>query len=286
MSNRDPEKNFEALWETFRDRYPFFELRKVDWKAQYDAYRPRVTAKTSDDELFDILCQMLEPLNDGHVEIEGKTGKDRKKRSYTAERKPRFYQEFTDRQIKQLFKTTAKTLVDNGFGEPSETEAWMLHYCRSRDFGYMRILELEDVKKRKVKSALDDISRDFDDLKGFIIDIRDCPGGEDDIAIAIINRFCDQKRVAFNRKTKIGPGDDEYTPVKTWHIEPQGDVQFTGPVALLTCDAVFSGGEAFALAIRELPHVTIIGDTCVQCRRHNSPLPRNACRKLSPTIWP
>ena len=29
---------------------------------------------------------------------------------------------------------------------------------------------------------------------------------------------------------------------------------------LLTCDSVFSGGEAFALAIRQLPHVTIIGD--------------------------
>jgi len=29
---------------------------------------------------------------------------------------------------------------------------------------------------------------------------------------------------------------------------------------LLTCDSVFSGGEAFALAIRELPYVTIIGD--------------------------
>jgi C-terminal processing protease CtpA/Prc len=28
----------------------------------------------------------------------------------------------------------------------------------------------------------------------------------------------------------------------------------------LTCDSVFSGGEAFALAIRQLPYVTIIGD--------------------------
>jgi carboxyl-terminal processing protease len=28
----------------------------------------------------------------------------------------------------------------------------------------------------------------------------------------------------------------------------------------LTCDSVFSGGEVFALAIKQLPHVTIIGD--------------------------
>jgi C-terminal processing protease CtpA/Prc len=29
---------------------------------------------------------------------------------------------------------------------------------------------------------------------------------------------------------------------------------------LLTCDSVFSGGECFALALKQLPYVTIIGD--------------------------
>ena len=72
MTTRDPEKNFEELWKTFHNRYPFFELRNVDWNKQYDTYRPKVTRKTSDDELFDILCQMLDPLNDGHVELEAK----------------------------------------------------------------------------------------------------------------------------------------------------------------------------------------------------------------------
>ena len=98
------------------------------------------------------------------------------------------------------------------------------------------------------------------DLQGFIIDVRDNPGGDDSTAITIINRFCDRGRVAFHRRTKIGPGDDAFTPLKTWHIRPEGDVQFTGPIVLLTCDAVFSGGEVFALAIRQLPYVTILGD--------------------------
>jgi len=124
----------------------------------------------------------------------------------------------------------------------------------------MRILALEGVKKGKLTAALDKIALDFTDLQGFIIDVRDNPGGDDSTAIAIINRFCDRKRVAFRRKTKIGPGKDAFTPVKTWHLQPQGDARFTGPIVLLTCDAVFSGGESFALAIRQLPHVTIIGD--------------------------
>ena len=260
MTIRDPEKNFEVLWKTFNERYPFFKLRNVDWKKQYETYRPKVTSETSDDALFDVFCKMLDPLDDGHVELRAKARGNWKKRYFTAEKSTRFSKEFTNRQIKKLFKTTNKTLVANGFGRPKETKAWMLHYCRSRAFGYMRILELEDVKKRKLTAALDKIARDFESLDGFIIDIRDCPGGEDDIAIMIINRFCDRKRVAFHRKTKVGPGEDDFKPLKTWYLKPSGAVQFTGPIVLLTCDSVFSGGEAFALAIRQLPHTTIIGD--------------------------
>jgi carboxyl-terminal processing protease len=260
MKTADPEKNFEELWQVFYNRYPFFELRQVDWKEQYEIHRPRVTSATSDDELFDIFCRMLDPLDDGHVELTIPATRKRKPRRFTPEKKTRFQQEFPDHQVAKLFKTTARTLVANGFAPPQETKAWMLHYGRSPAFGYMRILELEGIAKRKLTAALDDVAGDFADLRGFIIDIRNCPGGDDSTAIAIIDRFCDRRRVAFHRKTKIGPGDEDFTPLKTWHLEPQGDAQFTGPIVLLTCDAVFSGGEAFALAIKQLPYVTIIGD--------------------------
>ena len=260
MIVNDPIKNFDFLWETFHNRYPFFELRKVDWKQQFELYRAKVTNRTNDDELFEIFCDMLGPLNDGHVELIANASGKRKKRYFRPEEKPRFHQEFEKQEIEQLFKTTAKTLADNGFGLPEETDAWMLHYSRSQEFGYIRILELEGVKKERLIAALDKIARDFDGLKGFIIDIRDNPGGDDSTAITIINRFCDHKRIAFLRQTKIGPETDDLTPLKTWYLEPEGDAQFTGPIVLLTCDSVFSGGEAFALAIKELPYVTIIGD--------------------------
>ena len=260
MLNRDPEKNFEEFWQTFNHRYPFFEVRNVDWKKQYETYRPRVTSETGDDELFEVLCRMLAPLNDGHVNLTAQTSGNRK-RHFTPEKEPKFWREFTSQElIKQLFQTTGKTLVANGFSQPLQTEAWMLHYCRSPPLGYLRILELEGINRRTLTAALDKVGRDFKDLDGVIIDIRDCPGGDDDTAITIINRFCDRRRVAFHRQTKFGPGEDDLTALKTWHIEPEGDAQFTGPIVLLTCDSVFSGGEAFALAISQLPYVTIVGD--------------------------
>lgn len=258
MRTRDPVKNFEVLWETFRARYPFFTLRKVDWQQQYDTFRPLVSGETRDGALFDILCRMVDPLDDGHVEIEGRV--DGKMRRFTAEKPTRFHREFAEPDIKRLFKVTERTLVAQGFEPPRTTAAWMLRYGRSGTVGYLRVLELEGISTRKLRSALDRIARDFADLRGFIIDIRDNPGGDDSTALAIINRFCDRERVAFHRKTKIGPGDDDWSPLKTWHMAPEGDAQFTGPIVLLTCDAVFSGGEAFALAIKELPYVTIVGD--------------------------
>ena len=260
MTIRDPEVNFEELWTTFHDRYPFFEVRGVDWQKQYDEFRPQVTQETTEDELFDIFCRMLEPLNDGHVKLKAKATEDRKKRYFTPEKKPKFWQEFNDNEIEQLFETTGKTLVASGFDPPAKSEAWMLHYCRSNDVGDMRILELDDIKQWKLIGALDKITNDFNDLKGFIIDLRNCPGGDDSTAIMIINRFCDRPRTAFHRRTKTGPNEDDVTPLKTWYLEPEGESQFTGPIAVLICDSVFSGGEAFALAIRELPHVTLIGD--------------------------
>jgi C-terminal processing protease CtpA/Prc len=257
---RDPEINFEKLWETFQNRYPFFDLRNVDWKKQYDIYRPKVTSLTTDDELFNIFCEMLDPLDDGHVELKGRIGPGRRKRFFNPEPEPSFWQEFSRREIKYLFKTTQKTLSSMGFGPLEKTSAWMLHYCRSRNVAYIRILELEGVKNKELTDALDRIADDFNSLEGIIIDIRENPGGDDSTVIAIVNRFCDRKKIAFYRKTKIGPGDAEFTPIKSWHIEPQGPAQFTGPIVLLSCDSVFSGAEVFALAMKQLPNVTIIGD--------------------------
>ena len=256
----NPGEVFEALWNTFNDRYPFFRLRNVDWNEQYSLFRPKVSAATGDDELFEIFCEMLSPLNDGHVELKARTSGSDKKRYFNPEPVPRFWREFSKKDIKKLFKITKKTLLGNGFGKPQKTPAWILRFCKSTHYGYLRIVELEDVKKRDLATALDKILNELKGLKGVIIDIRNNPGGDDSTVIQIVNRFCDRSRVAFHRKTKLGPGEDEFSPLKTWHMEPQGESQFTGPIVLLTCDSVFSGGEVFALALRELPQVTVIGE--------------------------
>ena len=131
-----PEKNFEALWKTFHERYAFFKLRGVDWKEQYRAFRPKVTKATTDEELFKILCDMLKPLKDGHVNLKAKGLKEGK---FNAEDAPRFFREFHTRKLEKSYKAmVSKTLEDQGFGEQHEATD-LLVYCRSKDFGYLLI---------------------------------------------------------------------------------------------------------------------------------------------------
>src|SRR5215471_119683 len=64
-----PEKNFEYLWQTYDRNYALFGAKHIDWKALYKVYRPKVTAKTTDAELFDVLAGILGNLNDNHVRL-------------------------------------------------------------------------------------------------------------------------------------------------------------------------------------------------------------------------
>ena len=64
-----PEQNFETLWNLFDRNYALFEPKNIDWDMLYQVYRPKVTSKTTDDELFQIMSDMLGHLNDNHVSL-------------------------------------------------------------------------------------------------------------------------------------------------------------------------------------------------------------------------
>ena len=257
----EPEKNFEALWKTFNERYAFFKLRGVDWQEQYKTFRPKVSKATTDEELFRILCDMLKPLKDGHVNLKAKGLKEGK---FNAEDTPRFFREFNTRKLEKSYAAMVrKTLEDKGFGEQNKATD-LLVYSRSEDFGYLLITEFEGVKRRKLETALDTVLGELAGVKGLIIDIRLNPGGTDQCVYQIASRFADKKRIGHYRKTKRGPAEDDFSELKSRDLKPAEDVgpngTFTGPNALLTHDASFSAADAFAMLMADLPHVTIIGE--------------------------
>lgn len=253
-----PEKNFETLWKTFHERYAFFKLRGVDWQKQYKAYRPRVTQDTTDEELFKVLCDMLKPLKDGHVNLKAKSLVG-KKQTFNSEDTPRFFKVFnTGKLEKQFGSMVAATLKAKGFSEQKEATN-LLVYSRNKDYGYLFITEFEGVSKRSLEKGLIKVLDEMKGVKGLIVDIRLNPGGTDQCVYQITSRFADKKRVGHHRKTKNGPGEDEFSDLKKRHLMP-ADNTFTGPIVLLTHDASFSAADVFAMLMADLPHVTIIGE--------------------------
>jgi hypothetical protein len=255
----NPEENFEALWKTFHQRYAFFDLREVDWKDQYEKYRPKVTKDTTDEELFGLLCEMLKPLKDGHVNLKAKSlGK---KKTYNPEETPRFFKEFNTRKLeKQFEQMVMKTLRDNDFCE-GKNSTDLLIYSRSKNLGYLLITEFEGARPKRLDSALDKVVAFMDGTKGLIIDIRLNPGGTDQCLYRIASRFADKKRIGHHRKTKKRPGADGFAELKTRYLKPDGDGgSYLKPIILLTHDASFSGADGFAMVMNELPHVTIVGE--------------------------
>ena len=89
MTNQsaDPLKNINAFWKVFNEKYAFFDVRSVDWQKQKETYFPQVTDKTSPDQLFEIMSRMIEPLNDGHVELKARA----LNRYFNPEKEPKFW---------------------------------------------------------------------------------------------------------------------------------------------------------------------------------------------------
>ena len=64
-----PLTNFDVFWTTYKEHYPFFELKGVDWDAVRAEVRPKITDATTPEALFDLLAETIAPLEDVHTSI-------------------------------------------------------------------------------------------------------------------------------------------------------------------------------------------------------------------------
>jgi len=253
----EPEKNFEYLWKTFDRNYAIFGPKKVDWKALYRVYRPKVKPQTTDDELFEIMSSMLGHLNDNHVRLTSekpfrvffagilnelmreKNFKSANEARQFLNKRPVPEKYIKSELMERMNGVFAFGWVDEGIG-----------YFHFKGFGNIP----------ESTAVIDEILRTFQDAKGIIVDVRKNSGGDDRVGKLIADRFADQKRLYMITYTRNGPNYDDFTPPKYWYVEPDGPQRFTKPVVLLTNRLSISAAENFALAMRVLPHVTVVGD--------------------------
>jgi tetratricopeptide (TPR) repeat protein len=96
--------------------------------------------------------------------------------------------------------------------------------------------------------------------RAMVVDVRGNPGGSGKTEEFVANRFADRKRNYMQMQTRYGRKHDDLFPAEYRNVEPGGPAQFTRPTILLTHRLSASSADIFALAMRVLPHVTVVGD--------------------------
>jgi len=236
------EADFEALWRTFDARYSYFAFKDIDWQARYDATRPRLDQVTTDDELLAVFQDLLAPLRDQHVYFRKPDGSTVP--TYTPPHRANW-----DRNVWLAFV---------------QQQGWQQI---APNLGYARIDSLPYIAIGAWNTSQFDMA-DFDamlelfrDSPGLILDVRMNGGGNDQLALQVAGRFTSEARVTEFVQFRDGPDHDDFTDLTPRTLAPRGPWTFDKPVALLAGRGVLSSNESFIAAMREIPHITVLGDT-------------------------
>lgn len=284
QADGDPEQTFEAFWQFFDENYAFFAERGVDWQAVYRTYRPKISPATSSDELWNHLAAIVEAFPDSHVWL-GRDVRDLKADRFDRLAlgrsrhvlNPYFADqvragEFTDiKRAAGAYRRRAIEAIKRDIlnGDSREAGNGAMFWSRlSPKVGYIGITASsgyasdrifgadEEIDAETAGRLLDDVLDDFGDIDRLIIDNRFNRGGYGVTSLALASRFSSEARVAYSKQARDGDG---VTPPYDVML-PADKNPFEKPVFLLNSDFVASGGESFALAMKSLPNVTLIGD--------------------------
>ncbi|MFK7923982.1 MAG: S41 family peptidase [Bacteroidia bacterium] len=246
-SQNTPTAIFEDAWNFADQEYSFFAYKGVDWDEVKSRYQPLVNDNMSEEELFEVLADMLFELRDGHVNLRSDFDRSRNWTWYLNS-PPNFSLPLLERSY---FK--------------SEQQFWgPFTVYDFEDVGYMRYSSFGDGISNGV---LDDILTRFAERKGLIIDLRDNGGGSLGNAQTFVRRFAEQEQTIGRWRFKSGPGHEEFTDWEDVSVTPAKDGEdalrphFYGPVMVLTNRLSYSATTFFTQYMRELPNVTILGDT-------------------------
>ncbi|MFL9825864.1 S41 family peptidase [Rhodoplanes sp. SY1] len=121
------------------------------------------------------------------------------------------------------------------------------------DVGYIRITQFNEQTTEGLKKALGDLANQIpaDKLRGFVIDLRNNPGGLLDQAISVSDAFLDRGEIVSTR----GRDPDE---TQRFNARP-GDLTKGKPVIILVNGGSASASEIVAGALQDHKRATLIG---------------------------
>lgn len=172
-----PQGNFEALWKIIDEQYCFLEYKQIDWDAIHDEYSRLITGSMSSEGLFEVLGNMLNELQDGHVNLAS---------AHNVSYYDAWYQDYP--------RNFREDIVEDFYlGKAStdyRTAAGIKYKIFEDNIGYMRY---ESFSSGIGNGNLDEILSYLAPCSGLIIDVRNNGGGNVTNSERIAARFTNEK---------------------------------------------------------------------------------------------
>ncbi len=253
-SKKDPFTVYDALAETFSEHYAFFEARKVNWQAMVAKHRRRVTAKTTDRELFKILSDLLSTIDDAHVGLKGEIDDDEK--YFSPPRNKRPIPALAQQRAKNVGFWTRRIghrLVTGRLY--SAGEGRIRFGSIGRDIAYLYVSSTGWALRETMEESMGQIRRVLRGKKALLIDISRNFGGTDYTARRFASYFTNKRMVGYYKYARGTPRKE----AQAVYVQPGKKLLFTGPIFLMTGKSTISAAEILAMCLRNLPNVTHIG---------------------------
>lgn len=248
----DPVTVFDTTVKMFDEHFMFFKERKTDWPKLVESLREDVDEDTSESELFVILEDLVTPIGDSHIGVQG-TVDDEADTIEVFNPAPR-EQPGGKPVASGVWNINA---VDAIMGTSLQTSGELSWGMLRDDIGYLRIRTMTYMEPDDLEQALDDAMTAFADTKAVIVDVSMNRGGDDIFGRRIAARFAEQPTMAYSKRA----GDYKDSAPQEVFLQPSERPSFHGPVYLITGLDTLSAAEVFTIAMRSLPNVTHIGET-------------------------
>ena len=263
---------FDVFWTTYREHYPFFDMKHVEWNDVKSL--PRCASLTPPRRKSSTICSPKPCTTRGCAyRHEGGIARTpfivhaRGSRAWRATSSTE-----VDDVLEQRFERALEIVESrylggelrsfcNGHLRYGELPGGVAYVWLDQEGGYAD--EPGFASQLEVfEEALDTVFTAARDASGLILDVRKNYGGSDILSLALASRLATSETFAYAKVARLDPADPtRFTPPQERRVKASSRPSFAGPVVELTGRYTISAGETLTQALmgRE-PHITRIGE--------------------------
>ena len=243
--NNDPHDNFEALWEILDERYCYFSYKNIDWADVYNRFSTRAKQVKDVFQLFDLMAEMIDVLQDGHVnlyapfDISSCTGWFD---TYPADYDSYLLSKHLDSEMRSAGGFAYATM-ENG------------------KIGYIRYSSFSSGFTSANLAYIDAYFHQLNKVEGIIIDVRNNGGGSLSYSERLASCFFKEKTTTGYMRHKTGKCHDCFSETTAITTDPaNAPIDWSDKkVVVLTNRRCYSATNDFVVRMKQAPNATTVG---------------------------